>query len=222
MLASRRGSFLALLGLSLSIPMVAEGQLCAGRPSVREGPMMLGGSAAFAGGTQTYQGDLTLGSRSGLFATGSFGTTSIDGVDEYMTSYGATVGAAIPLNAGQAIEVCPSVGYAHSSLPRILGIQVGATQIMGGLAVGGAVGDRASALQFVPFAAVQYGQIRATIDDGVNALSGSETAGFVSFGGGVRMHRMFSLVPEVSFPINQDDTDPIFGVSFAVLLGQRR
>ncbi|HEX7123584.1 MAG TPA: hypothetical protein VF178_14500, partial [Gemmatimonadaceae bacterium] len=78
----RRVLFGSAAGLLLAAAAPVEAQLCYGGPSVRDGVAQLNGFAGFASGAQTFGGGLTIGSAAGLFASGSVGTTSFDGLDE--------------------------------------------------------------------------------------------------------------------------------------------
>lgn len=212
----------AVFAASATSAMPLRAQLCSGGPSIRDGMATIDGGAAFASGVQAFAAGLTIGTPSGFFFGGRIGRTTFDDLDEATTDVGVGVGAAVPTDAAGTVEVCPFVRFEYSSLPEIEGVKISARGISGGVAFGGAIGDPASTIQFAPFASVRYGQFRTTIDGGFLEESISETAGLLTFGAGLISDRILAIVPSVSFPLNQDDSDPTFGVSLSFLLGRKR
>jgi hypothetical protein len=83
----------------------------------------------------------------------------------------------------------------------------------------GALLGRNPQLRFVPTASFQFANTRATVDDGTNSASDSESYGLLTLGTGFVFNSRFSLNPSVSFPLGLDGADASFGLLGAMNFG---
>ena len=88
-----------------------------------------------------------------------------------------------------------------------------------GASVGALLG-RNPLLRFVPNAAFQFANTRATVDDGTNSASNSESYALLTLGTGFVFNSRFSLNPSISLPIGLDGANASFGLMGAMNFGR--
>ena len=212
--------------LSLALPFVlgskAVAQTCTGMPSFTSGKMQVAGSGTFADGASSFGGTFGYGTPKSLYGKAGIGTTSYDAFDGSSFDFNVGGGYQIPLHARRTAEFCPVANLTLSSGPNdVLGSGVdisGRTFSFGG-SIGGVV-SQSPQMQIVPTAGFQFANTRATVDDGTDSASNSESYGLLTLGSGFVFNQRFSLNPSVSIPVGLDGSSASFGLAGAINFGR--
>ena len=91
------------------------------------------------------------------------------------------------------------------------------------LAFGASVGAllvRNPQLQILPNASFQFANTRASVDDGTDSASDSQSYALLTLGTGFVFNSRFSLNPSISIPIGLDGGDTSFGLMGAMNFGR--
>jgi len=215
-----------ILILSLAFPLYlstqAAAQTCTGMPAFSSGHMQIAGGGQFQDGANGFSGTFGYGTAKNLYGKAGIGTTSYDAFDG--SSFDFTVGGGyqIPLHTSRTAELCPIASLGLSSGPNDVlgsGVDLSTRTFAFGASVGALLG-RNQQLRFVPNAAFQFANTRATADDGTNSTSDSQSYALVTLGTGFVFNSRFSLNPSISFPIGLDGGNTSFGLMGAMNFGR--
>jgi hypothetical protein len=214
-----------ILILSLAFPLYlstqAAAQTCAGMPAFSSGKMQLSGGAQFANGANSFGGNFAYGTPRSFYGKAGIGTTSYDPYDGSSFDLNLGGGYQIPLHASRTAELCPVASLGLSSGPNDVlgsGVDLSSRTFAIGASVGALLG-RNPQLRFVPNGAFQLANTRASVDDGTNSASDSQSYALLTLGTGFVFNSRFSLNPSVSVPIGLEGADASFGLMGAMNFG---
>ncbi|HKT59491.1 MAG TPA: hypothetical protein VJQ46_05540 [Gemmatimonadales bacterium] len=215
-----------ILILSLAFPLYlstqAAAQTCVGMPAFSSGRMQIAGGGQFADGANSFGGTFGYGTPKGLYGKAGIGTTSYDAADGSSFDFNVGGGYQIPLHTSRTAELCPIASLGLSSGPNDVlgsGVDLSSRTFALGASVGALLG-RNPQLRFIPNAAFQFANSRATVDDGTNSVSDSQSYGLLTLGTGFVFNSRFSLNPSISFPVGLDGGSTSFGVMGAMNFGR--
>lgn len=203
-------------GLALLVagqPLVA--QVCTGNPALGGARTAnVGIGASVYDGGKTYSAGAIFGSE--WFFGGSYGYSTIDDSDLTSNELSAQAGWETETEAG--LTLCPRAQLGYS-----FGLELGtADMTMWTAAPGVSAGYRtplSPTVDLVPTGTVSLLYQRATIDDGAESVSDSETYGLLSGGLSFIIDQRFSVAPSVSVPVGLDGGSTSFGVGAMVGVG---
>lgn len=216
-----RRIFLLSLALPLYLSTQAAAQTCVGMPAFSSGHMQVSGGAQFADGANSFGGTFGYGTPKSFYGKAGIGTTSYDPYDGSSFDLNLGGGYQIPLHASRTAELCPVANLSLSSGPNDVlgsGVDLSGRTFSFGASVGALLG-RNPQLRFVPNAAFQFANTRATVDDGSNSVSDSESYALLTLGTGFVFNSRFSLNPSISLPIGLNGADASFGLMGAMNFG---
>ena len=212
--------------LSLALPLMlgtrAAAQTCVGMPSFSSGQMQVAAGSSFADGASGFGGTFGYGAPKALYGKAGIGSTSYDGLDGSSFDFGVGAGYQIPLETTRTAELCPVANLSIGSGPNDIagsGVDLSSRTFSFGAAVGALVGN-GSRMEILPNASFQFANSRATIDDGVTSLSGSQSYGLLTLGTGFVFNSRFSVNPSVSIPMGLDGSSTSFGLAGAINFGR--
>ena len=214
-----------ILLLSWAFPLYlstqAAAQTCAGMPAFSSGKMQLSGGGQFQDGANSFGGAFGYGTPKSLYGKAGIGTTSYDPYDGSSFDLNLGGGYQIPLHTSRTAELCPIASLGLSSGPNDVlgsGVDLSSRTFALGASVGALLG-RNPQLRFVPTASFQFANTRATVDDGTDSASDSQSYGLLTVGTGFVFNSRFSLNPSISFPVGLDGADASFGLMGAMNFG---
>ena len=214
-----------ILILSLAFPLYlstqAAAQTCTGMPAFSSGHMQVSGGAQFANGANSFGGNFGYGTPKSFYGKAGIGTTSYDPYNASSFDLNLGGGYQIPLHASRTAELCPIASLGLSSGPNDVlgsGVDLSSRTFAFGASVGALLG-RNPQLRFVPNAAFQFANTRATADDGTSSASNSESYALLTLGTGFVFNSRFSLNPSINLPIGLDGADASFGLMGAMNFG---
>jgi hypothetical protein len=190
-------------------------------PAFSSGKMQLSGGGQFQDGANSFGGTFGYGTPKSFYGKAGIGTTSYDAADGSSFDLNLGGGYQIPLHASRTAELCPIASLGLSSGPNDVlgsGVDLSSRTFAFGASVGALLG-RNPQLRFVPTASFQFANTRATVDDGTNSASDSESYGLLTLGTGFVFNSRFSLNPSVSLPIGLNGADASFGLMGAMNFG---
>jgi hypothetical protein len=214
-----------LLSLALPFTMLATtaaAQTCVGMPSFSSGRMQVAGGGTFADGASSFGGTFGYGTPKGLYGKAGVGTTSYDALSGSSFDLNLGGGYQIPLHASRVAELCPVASLSVGSGPNDVlgsGVDMSSRTFAFGAAIGGLVGH-SSQMRILPNASFQFANTRATVDDGTNSASGSESYGLLTLGTGFVFNSRFSVNPSINIPMGLDGSSTSFGLSGAINFGR--
>jgi hypothetical protein len=213
--------------LSLAIPFTllttkAAAQTCAGMPSFSTGRMQVSAGGSFADGASSFGGVFGYGTPKGLYGKAGLGTTSYDALNGSSFDLSLGGGYQVPLQTSRVAQLCPVASLSIGSGPNDVfgsGVDMSSRTFAFGAAIGALVG-RSSRMQILPNASFQFANSRATVDDGTNSTSGSESYGLLTLGTGFVINSRFSVNPSISVPVGLTGSSASFGLSGAMNFGR--
>ena len=198
-----RRTFMLSLALPFYLTAQAAAQTCVGMPSFSSGQMQLAGGGQFADGVSSFGGTFGYGTPKALYGKAGVGTTSYDSFDGSSFDFNVGGGYQIPLHTSRTAELCPVANLSIGSGPKDVlgtGTDISSRTLAFGASVGALLG-RNPQLRILPNASFQFANTHATVDDGTNSASDSESYALLSLGTGFVFNSRFSLNPSISFPI---------------------
>jgi hypothetical protein len=128
----------------------------------------------------------------------------------------------MPLNSAKTVEFCPLVGYSRQAGPNVATssgtVDVSATAFAFGRALGGVV-STSPQFDFIPFVGAFYTTSKATGTLGSASTSSSSNYSEIDVGAGFVLNKIVTIRPGIAFPIGLSNSDPSYGVSFAINFG---
>lgn len=220
----RRSIRLASLVFALvSLPAVAQAQLCTGRVGPEAGNIQFGGHFSSGQGTREV-GVRGGGLRHSRFGFASLGSIRRDDVPGSTLAIGAGGGYRFPLGTSGNAELCPVIaGFIGIGPKDIEGSGVDAS--MRGAQVGVTLGIRGSSrtgMSLIPTMSATIARSSSRFSYLTESLEESETYGALTVGVGMVLGRRFTALPSVSIPIGRADLDLVAGFSFSLSLGSQR
>lgn len=190
-------------------------QVCAGNPALDGARVAnVGAGASVYDDGKTYTAGAVFGSE--WFYGGSVGYNTIDDVDLSSKSLGGQVGWETEMESGLALCPGAEVGYSF-------GMDLGTADMTSWtVAPGLSAGYRTAlseTLDLVPTGSVSLLYWNATIDDGVDPVSDSETFGMISGGVSFLFDGRWSVGPSVAVPVGRDGGSTSFGIGAMVGVG---
>ncbi|HET7471149.1 MAG TPA: hypothetical protein VFJ81_15815 [Gemmatimonadales bacterium] len=215
-----------ILILSLAFPLYlssqAAAQTCAGMPAFSSGKMQVSGGAQFADGGDSFGANFGYGTPKSFYGKAGIGSTSYDPYNASSFDLNLGGGYQIPLHASRTAELCPVAALGLSSGPNNVlgsGVDLSSRTFSFGASVGALLG-RNPQLRFVPNAAFQFANTRASVDNGTSSASDSQSYGLLTLGTGFLFNSRFSLNPSVSVPIGLTGANASFGLMGAMNFGR--
>jgi len=216
-----RRIFILSLAFPLYLSTQAAAQTCVGMPSFSSGHMQVSGGAQFADGANSFGGQFGYGMPKSFYGKAGIGTTSYDPFNGSSFDLNLGGGYQIPLHASRTAELCPVGNLSLSSGPNDVqgsGVDLSGRTFSFGASVGALLG-RSQQLRFVPNAAFQFANTRATADDGTTSASASESYALLTLGTGFVFNSRFSLNPSINLPIGLDGSSASFALMGAMNFG---
>jgi hypothetical protein len=217
-----RRIFILSLALPFYLSAQAAAQTCVGMPSFSSGHMQISGGGQFADGANSFGGTFGYGTPKGLYGKAGIGTTSYDAFNGSSFDFNLGGGYQVPLHASRTAELCPVASLSLGSGPNDVlgsGVDLSNRTFAFGASVGAVLG-RNPQLRFLPNAAFQFANTRATVNDGTTSASDSQSYGLLTLGTGFVFNSRFSLNPSLSFPIGLDGGNTTFGLMGAMNFGR--
>jgi hypothetical protein len=217
-----RRTFMLSLALPFYLTAQVAAQTCVGMPSFSSGQMQLAGGGQFADGVSSFGGTFGYGTPKALYGKAGVGTTSYDSFDGSSFDFNVGGGYQIPLHTSRTAELCPVANLSIGSGPKDVlgtGTDISSRTLAFGASVGALLG-RNPQLRILPNASFQFANTHATVDDGTNSASDSESYALLSLGTGFVFNSRFSLNPSISFPIGLTGGDASFGLVGAMNFGR--
>ncbi len=233
----RWASSLVIAAIAVIAPAAGRAQICAGLPSLRERPVVLGGSYSVSKSGWSVGGDATLG-------RAAFVNLAAGHVVYRKVDFGAVIqdahSTALHLGGGWALEgrpdagagraptlgVCPAAYVEYETGPDRGGpvpLDSDGLTWGGGLSVGAAVRLGATT-RAIPFAGLAFVHTSSTMH-GVpfpgTDTKASDSGGLLDVGVGIAFGAL-SVVPEVAVPLGIEGAETTFGVGVSVSLGRGR
>jgi hypothetical protein len=212
--------------LSLALPFLlgarAAAQTCAGMPSFSNGQMQVAAGGTFADGASSFGGTFGYGVPKSFYGKAGIGSTSYDAFDGSSFDFSVGGGYQIPLQASRVAELCPVASLSFGSGPNDVlgsGVDMSNRTFAFGAALGAQVGNSPQ-MQILPNASFQFANTRATLDDGTDSVSGSESYGLLTLGTGFVFNSRYSVNPSISIPMGLDGSDVSFGLAGAINFGR--
>ena len=217
-----RRTFIFSLALPFYLTAQAAAQTCVGMPSFSSGQMQIAGGGQFADGVSSFGGTFGYGTPKALYGKAGIGSTSYDAFDGSSFDFNVGGGYQIPLHTSRTAELCPVANLSIGSGPNDVlgtGTDISSRTLAFGASVGALLG-RNPQLRILPNASFQFANTHATVDDGTNSASDSESYALLSLGTGFVFNSRFSLNPSISFPIGLTGGDTSFGLVGAMNFGR--
>ena len=212
--------------LSMAVPFVfaaeAAAQTCVGMPSFSAGQMQVAGAGTFSDGASSFGATFGYGVPRNFYGKVGIGSTSYDAFDGSSLDFGVSGGYQIPLQTQRKADLCPVASLSFGSGPDDIigsGIDLSTRTFSVGATAGMQLGNNPQ-MQIVPTASFQFANTRATLDDGTDSASDSESYGLLTLGTGFVFNSRFSLNPSISFPMGLEGSDASFGVAGAIQFGR--
>lgn len=212
--------------LSLAFPLMLGGraaaQTCVGMPSFSSGQMQIAAGSAFADGASSFGGSFGYGVPKSFYGKAGIGTTQYDALDGSSFDLNLGGGYQVPLQASRTAELCPVANLSLNSGPNDVlgtGVDISGRTFAFGAALGALVGNSPQ-MQILPNASFQFANTRATVDDGTQSMSGSESYALLTLGTGFVFNSRYSVNPSVSIPMGLDGSRASFGLAGAIHFGQ--
>jgi len=217
-----RRTFMLSLALPFYLTAQAAAQTCVGMPSFSSGQMQIAGDGQFADGVSSFGSTFGYGTPKALYGKAGVGTTSYDALDGSSFDFNVGGGYQIPLHTSRTAELCPVANLSIGSGPKDVlgtGTDISSRTLAFGASVGALLG-RNPQLQILPNASFQFANTRASVDDGTDSASDSQSYALLTLGTGFVFNSRFSLNPSINFPIGLDGGDTSFGLVGAMNFGR--
>ena len=217
-----RRTILFSLALPFMLGTRAAAQTCVGMPSFSSGQMQVAAGGSFADGASSFGGTFGYGAPQGLYGKAGLGSTSYDAFDGSSLDINLGGGYQIPLQTSRKAELCPVASLSLNSGPNDVlgtGVDISGRTFAFGASVGALVGNSAQ-MQILPNASFQFANTRATIDDGTDSVSGSESYALLTLGTGFVFNSRYSLNPSINIPVGLDGSSASFGLMGAINFGR--
>lgn len=203
---------------------IASAQICNGSPSFSRGPVRIAGGGSFFDGGRSLGIQIAAGS-SKFYGGGGISNVDYDDIEETGTVFGLHGGASVPLGAKGTAEFCPEAGFSRQTGPNFETTSGPWEYTARELYFGGVLGGVVSAsptFEFIPSAGAYFVSSKGTGTlNGVESWA-KETFVNATVGAGFVLNRTLTLQPMISFPIGQEDGDPMFSISIAFNFGSPR
>ncbi len=227
---------LALATLAALLPATGRAQICAGVPSLRDHPVVVGGSYSRSKSAWSVGGDVTLGRAAFVnLAAGhvvyrdvNFGAVSSDARSTAL-HLGGGYEVEVPVRAGArrapTVGVCPAAYVEYETGPDRGGpVPINSDGLTwgGGVSLGAALplGRRMQAIPFAGLAFVHTSTTMHHVPFPGTDTKATDTGGLLDVGLGIAVG-VLSIVPEVAVPIGLKDAETTFGVGVSFSLGRR-
>ncbi|HEX6104895.1 MAG TPA: hypothetical protein VFZ26_04885 [Gemmatimonadales bacterium] len=217
-----RRTILFSLALPFMLGTRAAAQTCVGMPSFSSGQMQVAAGGSFADGASSFGGTFGYGAPQGLYGKAGLGSTSYDAFDGSSLDINLGGGYQIPLQTSRKAELCPVASLSLNSGPNDVlgtGVDISGRTFAFGASVGALVGN-STQMQILPNASFQFAKTRATIDDGTDSVSGSESYALLTLGTGFVFNSRYSLNPSINIPVGLDGSSASFGLMGAINFGR--
>ena len=217
-----RRTILFSLALPFMLGTRAAAQTCVGMPSFSSGQMQVAAGGSFADGASSFGGTFGYGAPQGLYGKAGLGSTSYDAFDGSSLDINLGGGYQIPLQTSRKAELCPVASLSLNSGPNDVlgtGVDISGRTFAFGASVGALVGN-STQMQILPNASFQFANTRATLDDGTDSVSGSESYALLTLGTGFVFNSRYSLNPSINIPVGLDGSSASFGLMGAINFGR--
>ena len=212
----------AVSGLALCAS-AATAQVCQGDLSFRSSRTHLGAALAMSSNTTSFGGGATVGHRQGLYAGGSVGVSSYNGLSGNAVAVNGGLGYSMPLQQKSSWQICPggtlSLGFGPSQTVGGGTMHFSSQTMTLGASLGTAV-PMTKTVSILPFGSAAWGYTRATAK--LNGNSATNTDGYLVIGGGAGFQLNPSLVLRPSLAVlagaNPGTDNTIFGFSVTLAL----
>jgi len=211
----------AVAGVALCANAAAA-QVCQGDLSFRNSSTHIGAALAVSNNTTSFGGGATFGHRQGVYAGGSVGMASYDGINGNAVAVGGGIGYAMPLQQKSAWQLCPGA---------TLGFSFGPSQTVGGgtlhlstqtATVGASIGTSVpltKTVSILPFGSASFGYTRATAKLNANSTTNTDSYLLLGMGAGFQLTPSLVLRPAFSLAAGADlIDDTTFGLSVTFAL----
>jgi hypothetical protein len=178
---------------------------------------------AMSSNATSFGGGATVGHRQGLYAGGSVGVSSYDGISGNAVAVNGGLGYSMPLQQKSSWQICPggtlSLGFGPSQDVGAGTMHFTSQTLTLGTSIGTAV-PMTKKVSIIPFGSAAWGYTRATAK--LNGNSATDTDGYLLIGGGAGFQLNPSLVIRPSITLlagaNPGTDDTIFGLSVTLAL----
>ena len=201
----------------------ATAQVCQGDLSFRSSSTHLGAALAMSSNVTSFGGGATVGHRQGLYAGGSVGLSSYNGLSGNAVGLNGGLGYSMPLQQKSSWQICPggtlSLGFGPSQNVAGGTMHFSSQTVALGASVGTAV-PMTKTVSILPFGSAAWGYTRATAK--LNGNSATSTDGYLILGMGAGFQLTPSLVLRPSLSLlaaaNPGTDNTIFGLSVTIAL----
>ena len=179
-------------------------------------PANIGAGVSFFDGGKGYSAGAAFGSA--LFGAAAFTYTDFDDTDLSLKQLAGAIGYEVAPSNSQ-LRICPNVGLGYGFGLEIAGIDITTLTFSPSVSVGFPA-EVSPTVLIVPFADLGLLYQRVTADAGpLGEESESETDGALVLGISLLFNARFAVGPSVFIPLASDGGDTVFGVDFAISLG---
>src|SRR6266478_1091708 len=223
-----RALLTVLSGAFLGLCACADGQMCGGFASFKQGPYQVFGTAGFSNNAKSFAGGFGFGG-AGPFGQVSIGTTSYDNFHGSSLLFGGGLGYQVKLGQKGILQLCPTASLVFLSGPNnfdVFGdgsvvVDLSGTDLSFGLALG-VLASGSNQTQIIPVASLGFvsGTTKASDDVSGTSQSDTQTFGVLELGLGFVFNQVFSFRPNVAIPIALDGGVTSFGATISVNFGK--
>jgi hypothetical protein len=211
----------AVSGLALCAS-TGVAQVCQGDLSFRNSSTHVGAALSLSDNSTSFGGGATFGHRQGLYAGGSVGIASYDGLDGNGISVNGGVGYSMPLQQRSKWQICPggtlSLGFGPSVDVGVGTMHLSSQTISMGASVGTAV-PLSKTVSLLPFGSAAFGYTRVSAKLDGNSDSETDSYLLLGMGAGFQLTPSLVLRPALSLAAGADlIDDTIFGLSVTFAL----